>query len=500
MIEFKAWYTKEPELIFGNSELNFDPKIGIFNSKPYFEKDSNLIPNQIKIGIIGDANSIDFSKEWIDKMCNPILNEKENPYLFPYFPGGNKLGVELINKNEWNKELSSRNIENIINEELNMKRIAMASEMFINELELITEQIILPNVIIVALPTILDEYIAPATFYTKNIHKQPKYNKFETTLLKYEDSGQKQIGDFLEGVDVLKVDKERYYNFRRVFKAKVMELENPIPTQIFRPKRFEKRKGIQIDSEIAWNFFVGLFYKSGGIPWKVNGLEKNTCYVGVSFYKEKESANLRSSIAQIFSNTGEGLVLRGKPFQWEGWGYPHLDEESAFKLLSEAIDLYKKHWKIDPRRIVLHKSSFYDKNELKGFKRAIQNIPLYDFLSFSRTDMRFFRSSKNYPVLRGTTIRLPNNSCLLYIKGFNPYLKTYRGHGIPRPLLISHHFGDSSYGLICQEIMALSRLNWNSAYFCLNNPITIHFAREIGHILSEYNPNKEVQRDYRFYM
>ncbi len=37
-------------------------------------------------------------------------------------------------------------------------------------------------------------------------------------------------------------------------------------------------------------------------------------------------------------------------------------------------------------------------------------------------------------------------------------------------------------------------------YFCLNNPITTHFAGKIGQILSEYNPNKEVQRDFRYYM
>ncbi|MEJ2251968.1 MAG: hypothetical protein P8Y97_20195 [Candidatus Lokiarchaeota archaeon] len=222
--------------------------------------------------------------------------------------------------------------------------------------------------------------------------------------------------------------------------------------------------------------------------------------MGISFYREKESKNLRSSIAQIFSETGEGLVLRGKKFQWEGKGYPHLDASSAFKLLSDAIDLYKKHWKIVPRRLILHKSSFYDEEELDGFYKAIKNIPVYDFLSFGYTNIRFLRSSIKYPVLRGTTAKTPNNKLLIYIKGFNPYLKTYRGHGIPRPLFISHHHGDTPLKSLSDELMSLSRLNWNSADFCLNSPITTHFARQIGHILSEYNPKKPIQREYRFYM
>ncbi|MFW9970603.1 MAG: hypothetical protein ACFFDF_10405 [Candidatus Odinarchaeota archaeon] len=110
------------------------------------------------------------------------------------------------------------------------------------------------------------------------------------------------------------------------------------------------------------------------------------------------------------------------------------------------------------------------------------------------------RSSKKYPVLRGTTIRLPNNTCLLYIKDFNPYLKTYRGHGTPQSLHISSHFGDSNYKSLYDDIIALSRLNRNSVDFCLNNPITTHFARKISQILSEYNPNKEVQKDFQYYM
>ena len=114
MDDFKIWYSKEPELILGNSSNSFDPKIGIFNHSFYFEKETVLTPNQINIGIIGDTNSIDFARNWIEMLNNPITNDKGDPYLFPFFPGFNKLGVKLMNNKNWNRELSSRAIDNIM--------------------------------------------------------------------------------------------------------------------------------------------------------------------------------------------------------------------------------------------------------------------------------------------------------------------------------------------------------------------------------------------------
>jgi hypothetical protein len=45
-----------------------------------------------------------------------------------------------------------------------------------------------------------------------------------------------------------------------------------------------------------------------------------------------------------------------------------------------------------PRRIVIHKSSYYDTNEVKGFGDAIEKIPFHDFISFGKTEIRYLRS------------------------------------------------------------------------------------------------------------
>ena len=76
-----------------------------------------------------------------------------------------------------------------------------------------------------------------------------------------------------------------------------------------------KGDGITQDpASAAWNFFTALYYKSNNIPWQLASVPQNTCFVGVTFYKESplEGADMQSSLAQVFSGHGEGLVLKGE--------------------------------------------------------------------------------------------------------------------------------------------------------------------------------------------
>ena len=57
-----------------------------------------------------------------------------------------------------------------------------------------------------------------------------------------------------------------------------------------------------------------MVFPSGNIPWQLERVPQNTCFVGVSFYKESPhpNADMQSSLAQVFSGAGEGLVLKGE--------------------------------------------------------------------------------------------------------------------------------------------------------------------------------------------
>ena len=105
----------------------------------------------------------------------------------------------------------------------------------------------------------------------------------------------------------------------------------------------------------------------------------------------------------------------------------------------------------------------------------------------------------SYPVLRGTLISLTENEHILFTSGYVSRIRTYPGHSIPQPLLIIHE-GDSEIKEICNEILGLTKLNWNTTEFSTELPITLAFSTKVGQILSELDKNIPLQNHYRFYM
>jgi hypothetical protein len=53
---------------------------------------------------------------------------------------------------------------------------------------------------------------------------------------------------------------------------------------------------------------------------------------------------------------------------------------------------------------------------------------------------------------------------------------------------------------LAQEILALTKMNWNNTQFDRREPITIRAARQVGSILKYLGKNDPLERHYRFYM
>lgn len=79
-----------------------------------------------------------------------------------------------------------------------------------------------------------------------------------------------------------------------------------------------------------------------------------------------------------------------------------------------------------------------------------------------------------------------------------PALNTYPGPHIPAPLELMGVTGDPR--VAASEILALTKMNWNSAAATAAFPITLRFAKEVGAIMSEVPPDRVPHPAYRFYM
>ena len=290
-------------------------------------------------------------------------------------------------------------------------------------------------------------------------------------------------------------------NFRRLLKAKAMEYN--IPIQILRDRIAKPSSEMQDEASIAWNFYPALYYKAGGIPWSLKKETNNiTCFAGISFYRTRDKKTIQTSVAQIFNEHGNGVILRGTPVKEDKKDrQPHLTEEQAYNLLKESLSEYYNAIKIFPQRLVIHKSSNYSEEEIDGFKRVAydMNINSIDLVTIMPTSFRLYRDN-DYPPLRGTMFSLDRCRHFLYTRGYVEYYGTYPGKYIPNPIEIRLFSFDESPEQICKEILSLTKMNWNNTQFDRKFPITIDCSRNVGEILKYVSPEQKPQIKYSFYM
>tara|TARA_R110002111_G_scaffold244608_2_gene306852 strand:- start:197 stop:883 length:687 start_codon:yes stop_codon:yes gene_type:complete len=228
--------------------------------------------------------------------------------------------------------------------------------------------------------------------------------------------------------------------------------------------------------------------------------------VGVSFFHDLsnvEDPSMQTSIAQVFNERGEGVVVRGGPARIrKDDRTPHLSKEDAVRLLREAIDRYRKEHKTTPARLVIHKSSWFDEDERAGLQDAADEyrIELLDLLSLRPSLTRFFRKSGTYPPLRGTAVQLDESHALLYTHGSVDFYQVYPGLYTPRPLLVTVQQTSTGIRPLLKELLGLTKMNWNSTQFVNSLPITLAASRSVGDILRYTQPNASLQARYGYYM
>jgi hypothetical protein len=85
----------------------------------------------------------------------------------------------------------------------------------------------------------------------------------------------------------------------------------------------------------------------------------------------------------------------------------------------------------------------------------------------------------NYPPLRGSFVQIGRDG-LLFTRGSVPHYRTYPGLRVPQPLLLRPHSCDTPMSELASEVLALTKMNWNSTQFDQATPIPIRAARQVG--------------------
>jgi hypothetical protein len=105
-----------------------------------------------------------------------------------------------------------------------------------------------------------------------------------------------------------------------------------------------------------------------------------------------------------------------------------------------------------------------------------------------------------YPPLRGTFLQTSDKSGVLYTKGSVPFFETYPGMYVPRPVSVKIAAGDQTPLAHAKEILALTKMNWNSTQFDGGMPLTLTAAHSVGKVLKHCLEDQRIEPRYSFYM
>ncbi|KPK90276.1 hypothetical protein AMJ80_08630 [bacterium SM23_31] len=480
----KISFLHEPELEFGTGR-HIDIRFGLINYGP-LDFDSPSAPKNINLGIVGNLQTVEGVHNWLELCRNGIAAKvSKQPNLFPKFPGfehDKNFYSQLILDDSLNRSITNREFDSLCDISNSSEIIKEAVNIFWNEFEYLSQNKNV-NVILCAVPLNL-------------------LNKMEEGIAK-------------DTEDVVSDPaREIRLDFHDLLKARVMELK--IPTQVILPmtwdkhsrqkqkRRPEKIKQLQDEATRAWNIHTALYYKAGGKPWRLirEPSMLTSCYIGISFYKSIDDSKLFTSVAQIFNERGEGIIVRGAVANISKEDlHPHLNDSDAYNLLNDALEKYRAEHRTFPARIVLHKSSSFNNEEINGFRQSAesQSIELYDFISLKSSFTRLFRGGA-YPPLRGTILSLDNKTHILYTKGGIDFYSTYPGMYVPRTLEFHCDLTDQTPKFLAEEILSLTKMNWNNTQFDGFEPITLRAARQVGSILKYIDSDKLIEPRYSFYM
>ena len=485
----KLTHLSEPPLEFGGSMRHVDIRFGLMDYGP-FDRGTEAAPKRIKVGIVGSAETVEGTARWLEN-CRSGFDAKPSrqPNLFPAFPGisfEETFRCEFFTSDELQSVLPPREIARLVAVPGQREMTRAVVDSITEEIGALSERTTKPDVVLIALPI----EIIQRTYNARD----PATSEDE------EDEEAQEAGPNLD--------------FRGMLKASCMKLHLPI--QLLWPTTFDPAYKIprklketsdrrtQDPATIAWNLLTAVYYKAGGLPWRLarDARQLRTSFVGLSFYRSVDGDHVHTSTAQMFDERGEGLILRGgRMVESEEDRRPHLTAEDAYELLRNSLKVFRGQHGHYPARVVLHKTSRFDRNEMAGFHKAIdeRDIDYADFVWVQRSMTRIYRLGV-YPPLRGSLLQFEKDQALLYTRGSVEFFRTYPGGYVPRPLMLHCQALGQPLRHVATEMLALTKMNWNNTQFDNAQPITIAAAKQVGEVLKYVPEEQDIAPRYSFYM
>lgn len=476
----------EPRLRFGFGQVLDDPKDGLLLFGPPGES------VDFRYGIIGTLDGIRRFEAWAQELQAPIAADPAvtSSVMFP--------GFETVFRTPWNPEPRVR-IEIDPNQLTRTVKITDAHQRVFDTVELFADPIKRwindedPKVALwfVVIPEQVWKLCRPKSTITRAEGTAPKIHLSHSHAMELLNAP-----DFFDEVNTA-AGKHLYENhFHSQLKAKLLDCQ--AVTQIVRettiaPFDFPNRLGkparkIQDAATIGWNLATAIYYKAGEKPWTLADIREGVCYIGLVFKRTNNPSRDYEACcgAQMFLHSGEGIVFKGSVGPWasEKADEYHLPKDEAASIVRQCVETYEQAQGGSPRELFIHGRTAFNREEIAGFREGVpEGTPVTGIQIRRPNDLKLFSEGRR-AILRGLALKVDHRNAFLWTSGYVPKLLTYPGREVPTPLKIRIVFGDTGLEQVLTDIMALTKLNFNTCIFADGFPVTLRFADDVGEILT----------------
>lgn len=295
--------------------------------------------------------------------------------------------------------------------------------------------------------------------------------------------------------------------------VKAFCVQRGISTQFLREETFAKTQ----QCEVLWWLAQSLYVKSLRTPYILDGQDPGTVFVGIGYgmTADRSRGGVVLGCSHLYDAAGQGLryvLSRIKQPIWRNRN-PYLTRDDAIRVGLQARQLFWDTYFKLPDRVVLHKRTPFLDAEKEGFAHALKGVAQLEMLTFEYENAwRFlaFNARKQevdgFPVRRGTVMPLSDNKCLLWVHGGTTevhekgYVYFQGKSRIPVPLRITRFMGHTPLPQIANEVLGLSKMDWNSFDLYSQMPATLESSGAIagiGQLISRFGPE---MYDYRLFM
>ena len=472
VIQHTGFVVDEPDLLFSSKKDTVEvkdphPLHGLTHNNPYdYSINQTGFPTQINLGVIcPDASSLALEKFLFTAQQSFMPNETDYLVEYPGFTKAFGVGLEIPKKGNLGWQIVPE-VPNDIDLRAGALKLAHSITTAIDSLVASHK----PNLVIVFIP-----------------ERWRLWRKFQS------DDESFDLHDFVKAYCV----------------------QRGVATQFLE----EQTLSDTLKCRVWWWLAVALYSKAMRTPWVLDNLDVNTAFVGLGFslkHHAEKGKQIVLGCSHIYNSLGEGLKFRLSKIQNPVWinRNPYMSKDDARQVGETIRSLFFESRSKLPDRVVIHKLTPFKDEERDGLINGLNGVREVDMIELSidfnlrYMASRYYRNEfqiDGFPVRRGTVIPIDDYSALMWVHGSTDSIKPGRkyfqgGRRIPAPIIIRRYAGKSELSTLANEILGLSKMDWNSGDMYTKLPVTVFSSQriaKIGSLLQRFEPTSY---DYRLFI